>query len=283
MKYEAGLVLEGGGMRAVYTNGVLDFLMENNIDFNYIVGVSAGSGSGMNFVSKQIGRMNTISVEYGNDKRVIGPANLLKHGSYFNLEYIYKHLDKEVFFDYDAFFNSTTKFYAGCFNLKTGDVDYFSKEELKKSLDPIIATSSLPLLSKIVTVDGVKYLDGGIRDSIPLNKSIKDGNKKNVIILTNPKEYRRKPESSLLLIKILYFRYPKLIEALKRRHTVYNDMIDKIAKMEKNNEVFVIRPTVALNVSRYTQDKESLTEAYNQGKRDAKKMKDALLRYLNDC
>lgn len=281
MKYEAGLVLEGGGMRAVYTNGVLDFMMENDIDFTYIVGVSAGSGSAMNFVSKQIGRMNKISVDYGNDKRVIGPLNLIKHGSYFNLEFIYKHLDTEVFFDYDAFYNSTTKFYAGCFNVATGDVDYFSKDYMKKSIEPIIATSSLPLLSKIVTIDGVKYLDGGIRDSIPLNKSLADGNKKNVIILTNPKEYRRKPESSLFLIKILYRKYPKLIEALKRRHTVYNDMIDRIAEMEKNNEVFVIRPTTALGVSRYTQDKESLTKAYNQGKEDAKKMKNDLLAYLN--
>ncbi|MDF9867634.1 putative patatin/cPLA2 family phospholipase [Bacilli bacterium PM5-3] len=280
MKYEAGLVLEGGGMRASYTQGVLDFFMENDIDFTYIVGVSAGVGCGMNFISKQIGRACTLSVEYGDDKRVVGIGNLIKHGQYFNLDTIYNKLDKEVFFDYDAFNKSDTTFYAGCFNILSGEVEYFSKKSMENSTKPIIATSSLPLLSKIVEINGKKYLDGGIKDSIPLNKSLQDGNKKNVVILTNPIEYRRPKESSLPLVKVLYFRYPKLIEALKQRDTVYNNMLDKINEMEKNNEVFVIRPSKALSVSRYTKDKETLMEAYNQGKSDAKNKKDLLIKYL---
>ncbi|MEG0686647.1 MAG: patatin family protein, partial [Erysipelotrichales bacterium] len=199
MKYNAGLVLEGGGMRASYTNGVLDYFMENNIEFKYVVGVSAGIMSGMNYISKQQGRARTLSVDYADDKRTIGVSNLIKHGQYFNLSHIYKVLDKEVFFDYDAFFNNDTIFKIGCFDVATGDVRYFNKNYLKENdtLDPIIASNSLPLLSKIVPIEDKKYLDGGIRDSIPLNISIADGNKKNVIILTNPIEYRRQPESTI--------------------------------------------------------------------------------------
>ncbi|MDL2212028.1 patatin family protein [Erysipelotrichaceae bacterium OttesenSCG-928-M19] len=282
MKYNAGLVLEGGGMRSSYTQGVLDYFMENDIDFTYVVGVSAGVGCGMNFISKQIGRACKLSVDYGNDKRVAGFSSFIKHGQYFNLDTIYNKLDKEVFFDNETFAKSDTTFYAGCFNVETGDVEYFDKADMITSKDAVIASNSLPLISKIVTINDKKYLDGGIRDSIPFNKSLADGNKKNVIILTNPIEYRRKKESTILLISILYFRYPKLIEALKRRHLVYNEMLEKINKMEANNEVFVIRPSIALEVSRYSRDKETLMTAYNQGKADAQRLKGDLIKYLSE-
>jgi len=280
LKYEAGLVLEGGGMRAAYTQGVLDFFMENKIDFTYIVGVSAGVGCAMNFITKQIGRACKLSVDYANDKRIVGFGNLIRYGQYFNLDTIYNKLDKEVFFDHDAFRRSDTTFYAGCFNVDTGVVEYFSKKEMAASTKPIIASSSLPLISKIVEIRGNKYLDGGIKDSIPINRSIADGNKKNVVILTNPIEYRREKESSLPLIKILYFRYPKLIAALKERHNVYNKTVEMINQMEENHEVFVIRPSKKLSVSRYSKDKETLMEAYNQGYEDAREREDELLKYL---
>jgi predicted patatin/cPLA2 family phospholipase len=280
MIYNAALVLEGGGMRSAYTQGVLDYFIENDIDFNYIVGVSAGVGCAMNFITKQKGRAIKLGVDYASDKRVVGLQCWLKNRQFFNLDVLYNILDKEVFFDEEAFKKSKTILKTGCFNLGTGNVDYFDKEALVLSKDPVIASNSLPLLSKIVKINGNKYLDGGMKDSIPLNKAIADGNKKAIIILTNPIDYVRQKESTLWLMKIFYRKYPLLLDAMSKRHIVYNDMVKKINKMADNNEVFVIRPSKKLNVTRYSKDKETLMEAYHQGISDAKANHQALLHYL---
>lgn len=282
MKYNSALVLEGGGMRSSYTNGVLDFFMEVDIDFTYIVGVSAGVGTGINFVSKQIGRTKTLAFDYSNDKRVVGIRNFLLKGSYFNLDYLYNVLDKEVYFDYDTFKKSNSIFKAGCFNLNKGIVEYFDKKQLEESNLPLIATSSLPIISKIVKIGDYKYLDGGIIDAIPLKRAIADGNKKFVVILTNPIEYRREKESSLTLIKLLYKRYPNLIKALENRHIEYNNIIEKINEMEASNEIFVIRPSIKLPVTRYSKDIKVLEETYNQGYSDAKRIALDLVNYLKE-
>lgn len=282
MKYNAGLVLEGGGMRSTYTQGVLDFFMHNDIDFKYIVGVSAGVGSAMSFISKQPKRALEQSIRGSQDKNIMGLRSLFKNGSFFDLNTIFNKLDKEMFFDYDTFFSSDTIFKIGCFNLETGDVDYFDKDDLKKGNDVAIASNSLPLISKIVEINNNKYLDGGMKDSIPLNKSLADNNKKNVIILTNAKTYRRKKESSMFYIKLFYHNYPKLIEALERRHIVYNGMLDYINEAEERKELFVIRPSLELEVSRYTKDEQVLRKAYEQGYEDAKANLKNLKEYLSD-
>jgi predicted patatin/cPLA2 family phospholipase len=281
MKYNASLVIEGGGMRTAYTMGVLDYFMEQDIDFTYLISISAGVGTGMNFISKQIGRSLTFTTDYSNDKRVAGIGTFLKTGAYFNLDFIYNELEKEIYFDEKTFAENESEFKVGCFNMETGDVRYFNKDEIIQSRKPVIASNSLPILSKIVTIDGEKYMDGGIRDSIPLNKSLEDGNQKNVVILTNPSSYRREKEKQLLLIKARYFNYPKLIEAMEKRHLVYNEMLDKITQMESTGEIFVIRPSKDLGVTRYSRDKESLTNAYEQGKIDANTQHQALIDYLN--
>lgn len=282
MKYNAGLVLEGGGMRSTYTQGILDYFMENDIDFSYVVGVSAGVGTAMSFISKQTKRALKQSITGSQDKNMMGIRSLIKNGSFFNLDAIFNKLDKEIYFDYDAFFKSDTIFKIGCFNLETGEVDYFEKDDLKDNNDVAIASNSLPLISKIVKINGNKYLDGGMKDSIPLNKSLADGNKKNLVILTNSKDYVRKKESSMRLIKLFYFRYPKLIEALERRHIVYNEMVEFINEAEDNHDLFVIRPSISLEVSRYSQDENVLKKAYDQGYEDAKTHLKALKDYLED-
>ncbi|WP_423363002.1 patatin family protein [Mycoplasma sp. P36-A1] len=282
MKYNCALVLEGGGMRAAYTNGVLDYFITNDIDFNYVVSVSAGVGCAMNFIAKNKGRAQFLSTEYASDKRIMSATNLVSKGSYFDLNIIYNVLDKEVPFDYKTFYESSTELMVGCFNLKTGNVDYFNKEYIKKDNSVVIASSSLPLLSKVIKVNNTPYMDGGMRDSIPLNKAIEDGYQKQVIILTNPADYVRSKESSLFLMKMAYRKYPKLIEAMERRHTVYNEMIERINKLEAENKVFVIRPTIKLEVGRYTKDALTLTNAYNQGATDVAFMKDKLLEYLKE-
>lgn len=280
MKDKVGLVLEGGGMRAIYTAGVLDYFLENKIEFNYIVGVSAGVACGLNYVSRQIGRQKEIAQKSAHDKNVVGFQCWLKSRSYFNLEYLYKELPKQIYFDQETFEKSPVNFLAGCFNVETGKVDYFDKKDMEKSVKPIIATSSLPLLSKMVTINGHKYLDGGIKESIPIDKAMKDGYKKNVVVLTNPIGYRKKKEPMLAFIKIMYRNYPKLVEALKKRHIVYNETIERVEQMEKEGQVLVIRPSVDLGISRYSTDDEILEKAYEQGKVDAAKMSDQIKKFI---
>lgn len=280
MKNKVGLVLEGGGMRAIYTAGVLDYFLENKIEFKYIVGVSAGVACGLNYVSRQVGRQKEIAQKSAHDKNVVGIQCWLKTRSYFNLEYLYNELPKQIYFDQETFAKSPVKFLAGCFNVETGKVDYFDKDDMVKSIKPIIATSSLPLLSKMVTIKGHKYLDGGIKESIPIDQSMRDGNNKNVVILTNPVGYRKTKEPMLAFIKIMYRKYPKLIEALKKRHLVYNKTIEHVERMQKDGDVLVIRPSVDLGISRYSTDDDILEKAYEQGKKDAAKMSDQIKKFI---
>lgn len=278
MKYEAALVLEGGGMRGAYTQGVLDAFMQHDIDFTYIVGISVGSANAMNFMSGQKGRSFDVSLNYSH--RMTGFSQLLRHGAYFNLDVLFNVLDKEVFYDYEAFKNNPTKLYVGAFNLETGKVEYFDNEDIKQSNDPLIASSSLPLLNKMKKFNNNKYFDGGLVDAIPLNKAINDGNEKIVVVLTNPIEYVRKPEASLKIIKLIYRKYPELIKAVKNRHIGYNELLNKLNEMEANNEIFVIRPDAFLPVSRYTTDSDKLIETYEIGIKDAERKIPDLLKYL---
>jgi len=284
MKYNCALVLEGGGMRCAYTNGILDYFIEEDIDFNYVVSVSAGVASALNFVSKDEGRALALTRDYAGDKRVASVRNMFTKGCFFDLNMIFNVLDKEVPFNYEAFKDSTTQMECGCFNLETGDVDYFNKDYLisDKSNKAIIASNSLPLLSKVVTIGPHHYLDGGMRDSIPLNRAIEQGYEKQVVILTNPSTYVREKESSLPLLKTFYHKYPTLIKAMENRHIVYNDMVERINTLEKEGKIFVLRPSVKLNVTRYSSDAATLNEAYDTGRKDAIALKDKLLAYLKE-
>lgn len=280
MKNKVGLVLEGGGMRAIYTAGVLDYFLEHKIEFNYVVGVSAGVGCGLNYISRQVGRQKEIARKSASDKNIVGFRSWLRTRSYFNLDYLYSELPKQIYFDEETFKKSKVTFLAGCFNVEKGRVDYFDKDDMVKSLKPIIATSSLPLISKMVTIKGQKYLDGGIKASIPIDKSIEDGNKKHFVILTNPIGYRKSKEPMLAFIKILYRKYPKLIEALEKRHIVYNDTIEKIEKMQEEGCVLIIRPSVDLGITRYSTDDDILSHAYDQGMNDAAKLHDKIVKFI---
>jgi len=282
MKYDVALVLEGGGMRCAYTNGILDYFIEQDIDFNYVVSVSAGVASALNFISKDEGRALALTRDYAGDKRVASVRNMFTKGCFFDLNMIFNVLDKEVPFNYEKFHDSSTQMECGCFNLETGDVDYFDKKYLEKDKknQAIIASNSLPLLSKVQYFNNHHYLDGGMRDSIPLNRAIEQGYNKQVIILTNPSTYVREKESSLPLLKLFYHKYPTLIKAMENRHIIYNQMVERINTLEAEGKSFVIRPSVKLAVSRYSSDAETLNTAYKQGREDAIALKDQLLAYL---
>ena len=192
----SGLIIEGGGMRGVYAAGVLDFFMEKNIYFNDCYAVSAGSCHAASYYSKQIGRSLKVTLDYINDKRYCSINSLIKTGDIFGVEMLYDLIPNELeLYDYDTFNKFKGNFYSVVTNCKTGKAEYIKIKDMKKDIIAVRASSSLPLLSRIVEINGENYLDGGISDSIPIKKSIEDGHKKNVVILTRDKTYRKSKTS----------------------------------------------------------------------------------------
>lgn len=277
----AALILEGGGMRGLYTAGVLDFFYDKNIEFSSLYGVSAGACHGCNYLSKQRERGLKVYTEHIHDKRYMGIGNLIKTGDYFskdfNLNIVPNELNK---FDYETMRSSKCDFYAAVTNCETGKPEYLKVDDLKKDLDKVWASSSLPMLSRMVTVDGNKYLDGGVADSIPIKRSIKDGNKKNVVVLTRDITYSKAKNSLMPLLKIKYKKYPKLIKAMENRHIKYNETLEFLKEQEKKNNVFIIRPKKEVTIGRLEKNKEKLYALYYEGYNEAKEKYNDLMEYL---
>ncbi len=268
-----GLVLEGGGMRGVYTSGVLDFFMDKKLYFPYVIGVSMGACNAASYVSKQRGRNKKININYVNDKRYLSYRSLLRKKELFGMDFIFEELPKSLeIFDFKTFHKAKEKFIIGVTDCKSGKPMYFEKKQCSDDVLKIIrASSSLPIISSIVEYEDFCLLDGGISDPIPIKKSIEDGNKKNVIILTRNKGYIKKPFKLKFLSKIMYPQYKGLINALINRYKIYNETINYIDKLEKQGKVFVIRPDETLEVNRVERDKNKLINLYDQGYEEAKK------------
>lgn len=278
-----GLVLEGGGMRGVYTSGVLDFFMENNLYFPYTIGVSAGAGNAVSYISRQIGRSKKATVDSIDDPNYISYRNLIRHGYLFHMDLIFDEMpNKLIPFDYETFYNSQEECIIVASNCETGRPVYFTKKDCKDIMMVCRASSSLPLVSNIVEIDGMPLMDGGVTDSIPIRKSIDDGNELNVLILTRDKEYRKKPTRGKWLFEKAYEKYPKFQEAILNRYKSYNKTLDYIDKLEKENKVFVIRPSEPVKIKRIEKDTEKLTELYNAGYEDAKIIFPKLLEWISD-
>lgn len=276
-----GLILEGGGMRGVYTAGVLDFFLDKNIEFDACYGVSAGSVNACSYLSKQRGRTYHIDVDYLEDKRYASVRNLLTTGNFFGTEMCYDLIPNELNpFDYETFNQYTGKFYAVVTNCSTGQAEYIEIKDLKTDINAIRASCSLPMMAEMVKIGDNFYLDGGISDSIPIRRSVQDGNRKNVIILTRDSSYRKKINELLPIIKIKYRNYPKLVKAVEERHICYNMTLDYIKKQEEKGNVFVIRPTKPVAIGRLEKDKQKLTALYKNGLRDAKEQYEALKQFL---
>lgn len=277
-----GLVLEGGGMRGIYTAGVLDVFMENDITFDGVIGVSAGAIHGGSYVSQQKGRNLRYYKKYCMDKRFISISNLLKTGDIVGEEFCYHTIpDMLDLFDYDTFRNSRTKFYCGCSNVRTGKAEYLPIEDMHRDIEVMRASASLPYFSRLVDINGEKYLDGGCTDSVPVEAFQKMGYNHNVVVLTRDNSYVKKEELSLLP-KIMYRKYPEFAKALLNRHNNYNSTIKRICEMEKNGEIFVIRPEHPLNIGRLEKDPEKLHIIYNIGVRDAEKAMEAMKKWMNE-
>ena len=278
-----GLIIEGGGMRGIYTAGVLDFFMEKDLYFDDCYAVSAGACHAASYYSKQIGRSLKVTLDYIHDKRYCSVNSLIKTGDLFGVEMLYNRIPNElVLYDYDTFNKFGGNFHSVVTNCNTGKPEYIKIKDMERDIVAIRASSSLPLLSRIVEINGQQYLDGGISDSIPIKKSIEDGHKKNIVILTRDKTYRKTKSSFSHIFKIKYKKYPNLVKAIENRYKMYNDTLDFIEDKRKSGEVFVIQPKEPVNISRVEKDKTKLKALYDAGYNDAKECYEKLIKFINE-
>lgn len=279
-KHKIGLVLEGGGMRGLYTAGVLDVLMDHSFKPDTICGTSAGVTFGINLPSRQKDRVLRYNLKFVGDPRYISFRSLLTTGNIVNSDFAYRLLPEELDpYDYEAFSESGTDFFACATNVLTGKAEYMKISDVKAQMDLVRASASLPFLSRKVYIDGVPYLDGGITDNIPLNKCISEHCDKILVVLTHPKGYV-KNEKLHLLSRLFYPFSRNLQEAFRLRNQRYNERLQQIDRLESEGKIFVIRPSVLIDVSRLEKDHAKLQTAYNLGVQDAGRIWDSLCGYL---
>lgn len=270
-------------MKGVYTSGVLDFFLEKNVEFSTCLGVSAGICTACSYLSKQYGRGYRISVDYLKDKRYCSVYSLLTTGDLFGVQMCYEEIPDVLNpYDYETFGKYQGKVYAVVTNVETGRPEYKRLQDMKRDIMAVRASSSLPLVSRLVEIDGGLYLDGGISDSIPIRKSIRMGNEKNVVVLTKPVGYYKKPTSPnmMRMIEHQYKKYPKVVENMAMRHIRYNKTLRYLEEQEAKGNVFVIRPQKDLKIGRIEKNREKLDALYQEGYQEAKEQYDALLAYM---
>mgnify|MGYP000850266189 FL=1 len=271
-----GLVLEGGGMRGIYTAGVLEYFLEKEIEIPYVIAVSAGACNATAYVAKQKKRNFTVLTKYIKDPRYLSLRNLIKKGGIFDFDFVIDELAYHLEpLNIEAFFASKTRFVTGATDVKTGETVYCEKEEYEEGFAFLRASCSQPFLSKIVDYKGKKLLDGGITDPIPIRKSIEDGNDKNIIVLTRQKGYQKKREYTYRMCKRLYGEYPELVEQLMTRDKQYNETLKLCSQLQKEGKAIIIQPEEKLPVNRLEKDHEKLVAAYRIGIHDAKKKEKA--------
>jgi len=278
-----GLVLEGGGMRGLYTAGVLDVLMEEKIEFDGLVGVSAGAVFGCNYKSHQVGRVLRYNTAYCRDPRYVSLRSLLRTGDLYGEEFCY-HTLPEVLdpFDAVAFAKEPCEFYVVCTDVPTGKPVYHRCcNGDAEDIQWMRASASMPLVSRIVRVGGRELLDGGIADSIPVTWFRSIGYERSLVVLTQPKEYRKKKAAGLPLVKLLLRKHPAVVTALARRYEIYNAALDELARLENAGEVLVIRPERPLGISRTERNPENLRKTHRLGCEDAKAFLPALRSFLD--
>lgn len=277
-----GLILEGGAMRGLFTAGVIDVLMENGIEFDGLVGVSAGAAFGCNYKSKQMGRVLRYNLDYCRDPRYCSIRSLIKTGDMFGAEFCYRTLPDELdLFDYETFDRESMEFHVVATEVKTGEPIYkcFDKTE-DDLLEWLRASASMPLASRIVEVGGYELLDGGISDSIPLKYFEDLGYDKNVVVLTQPLDYVKSPNKLMPLMKRVLKKYPKLLETMANRHNEYNETTSYVKGREAEGSAFVIRPDEPLNIGRVEHDPAKLKAVYELGRQTCERQLEALKAFL---
>lgn len=261
-----GLVLEGGGLRGVFTCGVLDCFMDHGIRFPFAVGVSAGACNGLSYMSGQRGRAKSSNIDLMDKHHYIGLKYLLTQRNIMDFKLLFEDFPERIIpYDYDAYFSNPARFVMVTTNCLTGKAEYFEeKSSSKRVMDIVRASSSLPFVSPIAYVDGVPMLDGGIADSIPVRYALSQGYERLVVILTRNKGYR-KQNSEMRAAKVFYRKYPNLQKALSQRNLVYNQTMDLIERLEDEGRITVIRPIRPVEVGRMEKDTAKLTMLYQEG------------------
>lgn len=277
-----GLVLEGGGMRGLFSAGVMDVMMEHGIRFDGIVGVSAGASFGCNYKSHQIGRVLRYNVRFKDDPRYMGLRSLLRTGDLVAAEFSYHTLPNELdVFDYKTYNQDSTEFHVVCTDVLTGEpvyhrIDYMDDD----GLEWIRASASMPLVSKPVNIDGKLLLDGGISDSIPLRYFQEQGFERNVVILTQPKGFYKKRTRLMPLFHLFSSRYPAIVEAMSRRHLMYNEELAYLADQERRGNILLIYPQDTLPIGRTEQNEEKMRRVYAMGREKAEEMLGEMLAFV---
>ena len=281
MENNKGLVLEGGGMRGIFTAGVLDFFLEKDVNFDNCLAVSAGACLGASYMSKQHKRGFNAIADHIDKKEYASFYNLITTGNFFHVDYSYRRIVEEFNpFDNETYMKNPTKFQAVITNVKTGEAEYPHVKDAVKELIYIRASASLPFLSRKVRINGGLYLDGGVSDPIPIRKSMENGNVKNVLILTREKEYRKKESRLGKLSAMRYGKYPKFVKLMNTRFSRYNETLEYIYELEKAGKVFVIQPKAPLNMGRIEKNREKLENVYNAGYEEAKARYEKMMEYL---
>ena len=281
---KVGLVLEGGSLRGLYSAGVLDIMMDNDIDIDCIVGTSAGALFGPNYFSKQRGRAIRYNKRYCKDRRNISFLSLIFTGNIVNKKFAYYKITKELDkFDNETFMKSKKELYVTATNIKTAECEYFKIKDVFEDMEKLRATSSIPIMTRPVKINNNYYLDGGISDSIPIKKCQELDCDKMIVILTQPDSYKKEIISTKKqkMIKIIFKKYPKLIKRIMNRHNEYNECVDYIRKLEKEKKIFVIRPSKQLDIDLIERNPDKLESVYQIGINDMKKEIKKLKEYLN--
>jgi predicted patatin/cPLA2 family phospholipase len=276
-----GLVLEGGAMRGLFTAGVIDVLMENGIEFPAFVGVSAGAAFGCNYKSRQIGRALRYNKRFCRDPRYCSFRSLFKTGDVFGAQFCYHEVPNTLDpFDGKAFNENPMAFYLVASDVETGKPFY---KRLDRADDTayewIRASASMPIVSRVVELDGKKFLDGGVTDSIPLAFMERQYDR-NVVVLTRPRDYQKQPASKLWLYRLTLRKYPNMLRAVRERHLMYNEQRAHVFAQEKAGKAFVICPDKPLEVGRMEHDPEQLQKAYDTGRQTALRQLEALKRFM---
>ncbi len=278
---QAGLVLEGGGMRGAFTAGVTDFFLDKGLIFSDVYGVSAGSCVGCSYLSKQRRRAYRVMSEFLDGKDYCSWRNVRKTGDMFDVDFCYNVIPNTLIpYDYDEFAKYEGRFYAVATNVDTGEAEYLQVKDMRTEMNYVRASSSLPLVSRIVRIKGKRYLDGGIADSIPVRRALEDGLKKVVVVLTREDGYTKKKSSTLPILSLRYRHEPAFIEAAKNRHIVYNESLDAIRAGVEAGSVFVLQPPVPVAIKRTEKDLTKLEALYQQGYDTAELYYDQMMEFL---
>ena len=277
-----GLILEGGALRGLFSAGVTDVMMENNISFDGLAGVSAGAAFGCNYKSRQPGRVIRYNKRFAHDWRYCSVRSLIKTGDLFGGEFDYHTLPDTIDpFDGKTFDENPMEFYAVCTDLENGKAVYKKLMHYDyECAEWIRASASMPLASHIVEINGKKLLDGGIADSVPLAFFEQKGYNRNVVVLTQPAGYVKKPNSLMPLIRLQLHGYSAFLKAAADRHIMYNEKLDYISSQEKQGNVFVIRPQKKLPINHITHDTSLMQKVYDEGRKAMSERLDELKEYL---